>query len=358
MELRDFQKTAVEVLSRSEAHLVQISPTGSGKSLIYEEYLRRNPDSRVLIFTPLVALKRQSQRRIERIDPDRVQILNPESLLWVRKSDALRKWRPELVVVDEAHCVWEWGASFRPAFRKIPEFLLHLRAAKSLWLTATLPWDARRDLFHSFPQVDWVTQGRFDFPNGLSLNVVRVDWIDRNREFLRRSASWSGAGLVFVMTRAATDRLARWLRAEGKEAYAYHAGLGREEKLAIERRLVSGEPVVVVSTSAFGLGMDFRQLEWVVLWQAPPTLLTFAQMVGRVGRAGRPGQALTFWADEDVELLEWVGEPGSRAAEELKTMHRFLASGDCRCRYLAEYFDRLGSLPRCAFQEGRCDQKK
>jgi ATP-dependent DNA helicase RecQ len=188
--------------------------------------------------------------------------------------------------------------------------------------------------------------------------VVRADWMDRNLLFLERSQSWVGAGLIFVMTRAATDRLARWLRAEGREAYAYHAGLSIEEKQAIEQRLRSGQPVVVVSTSAFGMGMDFRQLQWVVLWQAPPTLLTFAQMAGRVGRAGRPGRALLFWADEDVELLEWVGKPGSRAAEELKTLHAFLQGKGCRCRYLAEYFDQLGTLPRCAFQEGQCDQKK
>jgi ATP-dependent DNA helicase RecQ len=362
--LRPFQKSAIELLEGG-GNLVCVSPTGSGKSRIYEEILLRSRP-RTLLFTPLLALARQQESSLREMGipafgkfsaqarprgrESGVWSLRPESLLhrgtWLR----IRAWRPQFLVVDECHCCWDWGEAFRPAFRQILDLASELRPERSLWLTATLPGPAR-ELLGS--RLSPRFMGEFDLPEGLRFRALRVPWPERSDALLGWLSRRQEPGIVFVSTREMSERLARLVRATGREALAYHAGLSKEERAAIEDRLRSGGSSgseVVVATSAFGMGMHFPRLGWALLWQAPPSLLGLAQSIGRVGRGSMPAEALMLWDEDDFRLIEWMAQGSRSRGRELAEVREFVLLKSCRVRALREFFGgepREGSCGRC-----------
>lgn len=329
----------------------------------------------MLLVTPLVALARQQAQRLAdsgvpvflsagtpgsaspRPGEAGTWIVSPESLCSPARQEALRAWQPQFLTVDECHCLWEWGQDFRPAFNPLPELLREHKIPRSLWLTATLPWEARQSLRAQLPAESIAELGHFDLPARLSLTIARVPWPERAEALVDSVRSRAGeAGLVFVSTRESTLRVSRLLAGLGLRSMAYHAGLSVEERKNIEAQVRGQALDVVVATSAFGMGMDFGHLRWVALWQAPPSLLALAQAIGRVGRGDVAGRAWVFWDSEDFRLLEWTlsdDDPTSRRRRELVHTWEFLQNLGCRRLGLKAYFEGPeNKLDRLC---GRCD---
>jgi ATP-dependent DNA helicase RecQ len=144
------------------------------------------------------------------------------------------------------------------------------------------------------------------------------------------------------------------LAASGKSVVTYHAGLSTEERRAAEARIREQLPDVIVATQAFGMGMDYPALEWVLLWQAPSSLLSFAQTIGRVGRNfNQRARALALWDDEDFRLLEWTLQGSSRRQRQLELTHQYLNTSQCRRKSLRDYF--RGTLSASPHSCGLCD---
>lgn len=335
---------------------------------------------RLLLITPLVALARQQERRLAGILGEALVraggarppegragawILSPEALLSGASLARIAAWQPDFLVVDECHCVWEWGEEFRPAFRRIPELLNQRSITRSLWLTATLPPQARQELLRGIARP--VHQiGNFELPAGLELRAHLSPWVSRADALLGWSALQFEPGIIFAPTRETSERLARLIRSTGRSAVFYHAGLSSEERRELECRIAAeaslpGRGCVIVATSAFGMGMDQRHLRWVALWQAPHSLLTLAQALGRVTRSPNArARALLLWHEDDFRLLEWsVGESARRKAE-LLAVQRFFSSQGCRRAALSRYFHpafpaAVGTLPlSCGSRCDRC----
>lgn len=348
-ELRPFQRESIEALRRPSGHVICVSATGSGKSLIYE-VLASQDRLRTLLITPLVALGRQQSRNLEEAGlkvavngesaeprPD-CWIASPEAALSPVLRSRWKAWKPELLVVDECHCLWDWGERFRPAFQRIPELLAGLAIPRSLWLTATLPSQARAELVSALPEQPKEI-GSFALPSKLRLDAPRIPWARRAEALF----AWVGAhpepGLVFVNTRSGTDRVSRLIRSCGREAVPYHAGLAKEERLALEARLRRKEADIWVTTSAFGMGMDHRFLRWVLLWQAPASLLAMTQAIGRAGRDPTlPSHAAIFWDEDDFHLLSWATQ-SQKLRTEIRQMRHFLHAPGCRRENLTGYFE-------------------
>jgi ATP-dependent DNA helicase RecQ len=363
LKLRPFQIQALDALADTPSHLLCVAPTGSGKSLIYERMAAR-PGMRTLLVTPLIALARQQLERFQSSGiavtsatgrmsspgdpPERsgAWIVSPESLLSRARQRRLERWSPDFLVVDECHCLWEWGNHFRPAFDLLPDLLRSYGIPRSLWLTATLPGPARKSLRRAFRERDLSLRemGTFSVPAELTLVARRVPWPSRASALIAQVGEWRkiGSGIVFAQSREACERVARLLGAADFPALVYHAGLSREERRNIEAAVRDQAPgsEIVVATSAFGMGMDHAHLRWVLLWQAPPSLLALAQSIGRAGRApGRPAYATVFWDQEDFRLIDWMAQGSEQRKSDLRAVAGFLRGEECRREALERYFN-------------------
>lgn len=369
MELRPFQKEALDLLGPPESgtkHLICVAPTGSGKSLIYEKALAHR-QRRTLLLTPLVALARQQNQNLKNkgiavtlaagetngLPPPPktgAWILSPEMLQSPSRQATLRAWQPNFLVVDECHCLWDWGDGFRPAFLQIPELIKNYEIPQSLWLTATLPQNARKALKESLPPA-CLELGGFDLPARLRMNIQRTAWPDRMDRVLKWVAQQRCGCIIFVTTRGDTLRLARLVESLGKTVVIYHGGLSVEERKNTEALIKEKNVQVVVATSAFGMGMDYPDLQSVLLWQSPPSLLSLVQTIGRVGRSTTPGEATVLWEPGDFQLLEWTLGNSERRKQDLIDLSEFYQSYRCRRSWLRNYFDGKTASENC----GRCD---
>ncbi len=325
MKLKPFQREAVESI-RNHPHTLLIAPTGSGKSLVFQSYLLEQARSiRAILVSPLNALARQHHQKLCDLgirstlgvgksgmgppDGPGVWIVNPERLS-VRGGSPARSWKPGFLIVDEAHCIWEWGNSFRPAFAPIPDLPAELAIPKSFWCTATLPGPARLELRKRLG-ASLRKLGKFSVPESLSIRRIRsrsFERVDLLRSLILRKRG--SCGMIFVNTRSSSERIQAYLGFWGIPSVFYHAGMGADERIALERRL-SGHragdgSLWVVATSAFGMGMDYGFLETCILFEPSFSLLSLAQALGRVGRSGRTAEAFVLWDPDDFIRGEWI----------------------------------------------------
>ena len=361
--LRPFQTLALKELwqSRNE-RLICVAPTGSGKSLIFETYIKQ-AGCKALLISPLVALARQHHERLtergvtaaigstfQPADPDtRAWVISPESLQHESTHRKLEAWKPEFLIVDECHCLWEWGTSFRPAFLEIPKLLeRHSFFKKSLWLTATLTPENRGELRGILANHGRVAElGATRLPDQLGLQVQKVAIAERLEIWTQEVLQTETPGIVFAGTRKNTERLAEYSRHLGLKAAYYHAGLGREERQLIENQIKSNRVRLIVATSAFGMGMDFPQLSRAWIWQPPWSLLELSQAIGRVGRAEKPGHATVYWDPWDFRMLIRHPQTPQYVLDRLNPVRTFLESRVCRRTTLSQVFGNSSETLTC-----------
>jgi len=355
MQLRPFQERALKILGAQSAHLICQSPTGSGKSLIFEK-MAQKPGNKMLLVTPLIALGLQQEKKLKSLglkvsfrsgppsENTSVWIVSPETLFrgaFLSAARILKRWRPDLLVVDECHCFWDWGESFRPEFFWIPSLVTKFEISHSLWLTATLSLDAKERLRAVLPEPLFEIGG-FELPKHLSLRVLNVP-LEARESFLRRwlEKRATTRGLVFVNTRRQAHELYDQLVSWGLIPEVYFSRLSAEERKNFSLRIERVQPDVLIATSAFGMGMDYDFLDWVLFWQPSFSMTDLAQRLGRVARKGQAGVAVILWSQDDFRLLEWSVGRSKKRQRDLWDLHQWfqaVAKGQDAAKGLTDYY--------------------
>jgi ATP-dependent DNA helicase RecQ len=303
-------------------------PTGAGKSAIYQLAGARIPGPTVVV-SPLIALQRDqidgiAERRLGRAaalnstlgDSARQGLLSaytagdleflllaPEQLATDEILDVLRADPPTLFVVDEAHCISDWGHDFRPEYLRLGAVIETLGHPRTLALTATAAPPTRDEIVArlGMRSVRVVARG-FDRPN-ITLGVEQFpDESSKRRALLERVATTDGAGIVYVATRRRAEELAAELRDRDVAAEPYHGALATRRRDAIQGAFMADEIRVIVATTAFGMGVDKPNIRFVHHLDVSDTLDAYYQEVGRGGRDREPATSTLFYRPEDIGL--------------------------------------------------------
>ncbi|MEA2216697.1 MAG: ATP-dependent helicase RecQ [Solirubrobacteraceae bacterium] len=334
---RPGQREAVQAALEGRDSLV-VMPTGGGKSLCYQ--LPAMADiGLVVVVSPLIALMSDQLRRLEEagvraamlasgmadghnesrlreIEAGETQLVlaAPERFASGAFRRALASRRVGLFVVDEAHCVAEWGHDFRPDYLRLGEAIESLGRPAVMAATATATPRVAAEIASRLGLREPVSiRSGFDRPN-LTFDVASVEGkgaVARKRAALMHALSGAESlpAIVYCGTRKDTDSLAGEIAASGISAVAYHAGLTPERRRAAQEDFMSGRAEVVVATNAFGMGVDKADVRTVAHWALPTSLEAYYQEAGRGGRDGRPGRALLLASRMDLgRLIRFIKE--------------------------------------------------
>ena len=311
---RPGQQRAIETLL-SGRDLLCILPTGAGKSLCWQLPAVEHEGLTVVV-SPLIALMRDQVRHLQEkgipaVSLDslmpaaereealrtlysgevRIVFLAPERLASPSIRALCIQRMPWLVVIDEAHCVVEWGREFRPAYAEIGDFVRSLKQRPVLCaMTATADKRMQRALTDSLGLCR---------PKRVTLPIVRDNLIyevrttlDAAQEIQRIAAGRDGKVVVYCRTRARTEQLAAMLQRAGISAAHYHAGMERDARSACQERFASGSLRVLTATTAFGMGVDLPDIRCVVHDEPPASVTDYIQQSGRAGRDGQAASCI------------------------------------------------------------------
>ena len=382
--------------------LLAIMPTGGGKSLCFQ--LPALLQSGItLVVSPLIALMQDQVRLLQsygiaatfinsslpsaeisaRVEATarghyKLLYLAPERILQSEfLNSILGRWvgapGVNALVVDEAHCVSEWGHDFRREYRQLAQVRKRYPKIPIFAFTATATGRVREDITSQLAlDAPALHVASFNRPN--LFYSVRPKTKQTYAQLLQRctdSSAESGSGIIYCLSRKRVDELTAQLRNDGVAALPYHAGLSNEERRDNQQAFINDDAKVIVATIAFGMGINKPDVRWVVHYDLPRTLESYYQESGRAGRDGDPAECILYFSPGDIRSAEFLiqqkidavsGEPLLEeqriARQQLRQVLRYAESTECRRAVQLKYFGELFEPPCSACDNCRTPMHK
>ena len=378
-EFRPLQEEIISHCLAGKDALV-LMPTGGGKSLCYQLPALKF-DGMTLVISPLIALMKDQvdglrangitaafinsslpPAEIARVEEQashgklKLLYLAPERLAMRNVQQFLHTLKIDLVAIDEAHCISEWGHDFRPDYRNLRQ-LRHLFPGTPLMaLTATANARVRDDIVAQLGlQNGRIFHSSFNRPNLAYRVLPKKKAFDvLLREIRERKGE---SAIVYCFSRKGAEKVAADLRANKVEAAAYHAGLTPLQRTRVQERFIRDEVPVIAATIAFGMGIDKPDVRLVVHMDLPKSVEGYYQETGRAGRDGLPSDCLLFYSNGDrfkheyfIRMMDDEAEK-QRARQQLNEIATYGELKTCRRAYLLKYFGEASEQENC----GNCD---
>lgn len=314
---------------------LSILPTGAGKSLLYQlpAYVF---DGLIVVVSPLISLMQDQIDRIREHGDFQAAMLNsslsyqerrsilnqlghyrflflaPETLAKQAVLASLKRVKLSLFVIDEAHCISQWGPEFRPEYLLLKRLIQELLPQRILMLTATATPQVRTDILQhlGLDQQATVIAETVDRPNiFLAVKECQNDE-EKRAALLAYLNQLPSGGIIYLSSRQGADNLAAWLSQQGDwQVAAYHAGLSTRDRFSVQQQFINGELDFICATSAFGMGIDKNNIRYVIHYQLPADLESYVQEFGRAGRDRKPALALLLYAPGDEQVPALFNNP-------------------------------------------------
>lgn len=324
---REGQEQTITQLLAGHSSL-SIFPTGSGKSLCYQLTSLHLPHL-TLVVSPLLALMKdqlaflaskginaasidstlkgnEAQTVMAGVRSGEIKILmvSVERFKNERFRQFIESIPVSMLVVDEAHCISEWGHNFRPDYLKLPSYCRALKIPLVLLLTATATRKVKQDMAAKFAIRDeHIVQTGF-YRSNLDLSVLPVTQTNKNEQLEQIIMAHQGAGIVYVTLQHSAETVAQYLTQQGINARAYHAGFDSDTRSQIQQDFMDGKIQVIVATIAFGMGIDKSDIRFVIHYDLPKSIENYSQEIGRAGRDGLPSQCFTLANLDGLNTVE------------------------------------------------------
>jgi ATP-dependent DNA helicase RecQ len=362
-----------------------LMPTAGGKSLCYQVPALIF-DGLTVVISPLIALMKdqvdtlvatgipaaylnssqprdEQERILQRLQRQSLKLLYlaPESIYLKR----LASMNVSLIAIDEAHCISQWGHDFRPEYRMLSDLKTTLPHVPVVALTATADEITQLDIIERLAlRNPEIFISSFNRTNIRYLVEPKKNSYARVVDFLHRHRDSSG--IIYCMSRAATESLAAHLRDNGFHALHYHAGMDKAIRSRNQEKFLNDEVRIIVATIAFGMGIDKPNVRFVVHMDLPKNIESYYQETGRAGRDGLPSEALLLYSFADVIKLKKLVEIEGNAVisevflQKLQQMAAYGTLHSCRRKYMLNYFgepaaDHCGNCDVCLSQPERTE---
>ncbi len=378
---RPLQEDAMRAVLDGRDSLL-VLPTGGGKSLCYQAPAVLRGGTTVVI-SPLISLmkdqvdglrgcgipaaqidsslspsERFSYEQDVRDGAIRLLFVSPERLMTPDFCNLCRQANVKTFAIDEAHCISHWGHDFRPEYRMMSRIKEVFPGVSVHGYTATATEQVRGDICRQLALTKpLVLVGNFDRPN-LTYRILRRGDIDKQiTELLNRHAG--EAGIVYCLRRRDVDEIHAMLKAKGRKALPYHAGMDGEERMRVQEAFINEECDLIVATVAFGMGIDRSNIRFIIHAAMPKSIEHYQQETGRAGRDGLEAECVLLHAPKDFMTWKMIMEKSAEenevgadflpnAMKHLNDMNDYACGAVCRHKALVGYFGQSYAEPSCA----------
>ncbi|WP_426288415.1 DNA helicase RecQ [Enterococcus durans] len=371
-EFRPGQREIIQKVMEHE-DVLGIMPTGSGKSVCYQ-LPALMLDGLTIVVSPLISLMKdqvdaanqlgiaatfinsslngyETARRFQELEQRENQLLYvaPERFIMPDFIRSMQHWNVQLLAIDEAHCISQWGHDFRPSYLQMAEKLNELiQRPIIVALTATATIAVAEDIKRllKIPIKNHIQTG-FAREN-LRLQVIKDQKKEQYLvEYLRMNQKQSG--IIYAATRKEVDRIYHLLKKFGFNAGRYHGGMSERERTEMQEAFLYDRVELLVATNAFGMGINKSNIRFVIHYQIPGSLEAYYQEAGRAGRDGLLSDAILLFAPQDIQIQKFFIQQSQREDsqkqkeyEKLKAMTEYVYIEDCLQQYILAYFGEDG----------------